>query len=88
MDQTNILATSVSPLDSPKIEVLTTNGMRYVTDLSKFKTVNCFPKNQQEWEKVFITEGGYNITWSSRFEVHIGQVIDHALSEGSIKRKA
>lgn len=88
MDQANILVTRVSPLENPKLEVEMTNGKRYLADLKIFKKVKCFPKTQEEWKKVFITEGGYNITWSSRFEVHAGQIIAHAVSEDVIKKQA
>ena len=88
MDQTNILVTRVSPLECPELEVEMTDGKKYVADLSIFKKVKCFPKTQEEWEKVFITESGYNITWSSRFEVHAGQIISHSVSKEAIKKQA
>lgn len=88
MGQANILVTSVSPLKIPKLEVEMTNEKKYLVDLSIFKKVSCFPKTQEEWEKVFVTENGYNVTWSSRFEIHAGQVISHSVSNEVIKKQA
>ncbi len=88
IDQANILVKNVTSLKYPKIEFETTEGKKYISDLSFFKKVKCFPKNQDEWNKVFATEGGYNITWSTRFEIHIFQAIEYATSEEIIKKQA
>ena len=88
MDQTNILVSSVSPLDLPKLEVVTNEGIKYTTDLSDFKKVHCFPSSQQKWEKVSISAGGHNITWACRFEIHVHQAIDHSLKSEEIKLRA
>lgn len=85
MDQTNILATSVSPLTMPQLIIETNEQKRYWVDLSMFTNVECFPKSKNEWENVFITEGGYNITWGNRFEVQVLQAIDTATKIENIK---
>ena len=76
MDKTNILIKHVTALEFNKVEFETTDGKKYISDLGYFKKVVCFPPNQAEWNKVSITEGGYNITWACRFEVNVYQAID------------
>jgi hypothetical protein len=88
MDQTNILVKSVTALKYPKIEFETTDGKKYISDLSFFKKVKCFPSSQEQWDRVFTTEEGYNITWSSRFEINVFQAIDCAIDSALIKKLA
>lgn len=88
MDQSNILIQSVKALTIPRVEIQATNGKVYISDLKEYSAVKCFPKNQEEWEKVGITTQGFNLTWSSRFEVHIDQLIDGAISESNIRLQA
>ena len=88
MDQTNIVITAVKSLQLPKIEFETNEAKRYVSDLSEFKNVFCFPKNQKEWKDLSITASGFNVTWGTRFEVHIHQIIDCAISEQAIQLRA
>jgi len=88
MDQTNIVVRSVKALQWPKIQIETNEAKRYVADLSNFKAVYCFPQDQKAWENVSVTASGFNLTWGTRFEVHVHQVIDSATSEEPIKIRA
>ncbi len=78
MDQTDQLIISVIAQKLPTLIIETNYGKRYVADLSAFKSVYCFPKNQKEWEDVGVSTNGYALTWGSRFEVHVDQVTAEA----------
>ena len=41
-----------------------------------------------EWENMSITTQGFNLTWGTRFEIHVYQAIDAATSVIDIKRRA
>lgn len=88
MDQANIVIHSVRALKIPQLEIEASDGKKYIADLSRFNSVSCFPKSQSEWENVGITTYGFNLTWASRFEVHIDQVIDTSISSEMIKLQA
>ena len=88
MDQTNIVILKVHPLKMPKVVIETTERKRYIADLSDFRSVYCFPKSQVEWEDVSVTEQGFNLTWGTRFEVHVDQVVDSATSVEDVKLHA
>ncbi len=49
--------------------------MRYSADLSLFESVSYFPADEAAWSRVSIDGYGLALVWSSRFEVHIDQVI-------------
>lgn len=72
----------------PKLAIETNERKRYLADLSDFKSVYCFPKTQTEWENVSITEQGFNLTWGTRFEVHVDQVVDSATAVEDVKLRA
>ena len=88
MDQANLVIISVKAEESPIVSVEVSNGIIYKSDLSRFKPVYCFPKTQKEWEDMSITAYGYNLTWGCRFEVHVGQIISHAILEDPVKKQA
>ena len=75
----------VTPLRCSKIQIETNSGKRYTSNLEEFKKVFCFPKTKRDWENVSITTGGYSLTWSTRFEVHVDQVIDAAMKVEKLK---
>ena len=58
-----------------KVVIDASDGKRYHSDLSRFLTVYCFPKTEAEWDTVSVDVTGRALTWTSRFEVHIDQVI-------------
>jgi hypothetical protein len=75
MDNSTPIIINVIPQKLPNIAVETNEGKIYYSDLSSFEKVYCFPKNQEEWEKVFPDSYGLGLIWSSRFEIHIDQII-------------
>ncbi|MGB0454207.1 MAG: hypothetical protein ACPGJV_10895 [Bacteriovoracaceae bacterium] len=88
MDQTDIVVHSVKALKLPRLEIETNQPKKYECDLSSFKDVACFPKDQAEWDNISITAQGFNIIWGCRFEVHVLQAIDCAVSETDLKLHA
>jgi CTP:phosphocholine cytidylyltransferase-like protein len=74
MDSTDTVVKNVRPLQLPLIEIESTDGYVYTSDLSRFKSVYCFPLTQNEWNEVFQMEGD-RIVWKNRFEVHIDQAM-------------
>lgn len=58
-----------------KIIIETSDEHRYESDLSSLSAVYCFPKDEAEWKKCSVDSYGLGIIWSSRFEVHVDQVI-------------
>jgi hypothetical protein len=51
------------------------DGVRYHSDLSGFSGVHCFPRSEAEWRQVSVDSYGLALVWSSRFEVHVDQVV-------------
>ena len=88
MDKAHQLIVNVKVLGMPRIAIETNAGKRFTSDLSKFKSVYCFPPSQSEWNNVSITTGGHSLTWTTRFEVHVDQVIDAAESVEDLKKRA
>jgi hypothetical protein len=43
--------------------------------LSSFEQVHCYPGTMDEWQRVAIGSYGLAVVWTSRFEVHVDQVI-------------
>lgn len=68
------------------VVIETSDGNRYYSDLSSLKNVYCYPKTDEEWKKVNIDSYGLGLMWSSRFEVHIDQVIALATKVESVKK--
>lgn len=62
------------------------DGNRYYSDLNSLKDVYCYPKTNEEWKKVNIDSYGLGLMWSSRFEVHVDQVIALATKVEAIKK--
>ena len=54
--------------------------------LSLLKNVYCYPKTNEEWKKINIDSYGLGLMWSSRFEVHVDQVIALASKVEPIKK--
>jgi len=52
-----------------------TDGFRYRADLSSFSGVYCYPKTNEDWNRVAPDSSGFALVWSTRFEVHVDQVI-------------
>jgi hypothetical protein len=49
--------------------------MRYKANLSRFVAVCCFPRTFEEWSAVTQDSEGLSLVWTTRFKVHVDQVI-------------
>lgn len=58
-----------------RVVIETTDGHRYHAELSTFETVHCYPRTLDDWQHVAIDSYGLGLIWTSRFEVHVDQVI-------------
>ena len=88
MDKTHQIIINVAPQKMPILSIETNCNNLYTANLSYFKNVHCFPKTQSEWENVNIAAGGFNLTWTNGFEVHIDQIIAEAKEKGRAQKKA
>jgi hypothetical protein len=66
------------------IKIQTSNGQTYLSDLTSFSDIYCFPKTAAEW-KLGTLEGRYTITWPTGFDVHINQIISHSSDDPKAK---
>ena len=55
--------------------ICASDGSRYEADLSPLSTVYCFPRDAAAWSRVSIDSYGLALVWTSRFEVHVDQII-------------
>ena len=58
-----------------RITIEASDGKRYSTDLSSFRTVSCYPPDGEAWSRVSIDSYGLALIWACRFEVHADQII-------------
>ena len=75
MGHTTPLIRSVTTPAYRQVSIEATDGNRYTADLSSFASVYCFPCDPSEWSKVSVDSYGLALVWSSRFEVHVDQII-------------
>ena len=88
MGTPNPVIISVLTPEYQKIVVEASNGIRYFSDLSKLYIVYCFPKNKTEWDLVSADSYGTALIWTSRFEVHMDQIIGLAYKQEKIAQSA
>ena len=88
MDTPNPLIISVTTPEYKKVIIEASNGTRYYTDLSLLAEVYCFPKLKSEWDQVSPDSYGLALIWTSRFEVHIDQIIVLAYKKEKIPQSA
>jgi hypothetical protein len=88
VDKTTSLIVSVSARQNFQVEVLLTDGNTVVSDLSRFKSVYCFPKSDAEWLNVSVDSHGLDLIWASRFEVHVDQVLANQVGGSSGLKRA
>ena len=81
MGYTAPVVTKLSIPAYKKIIIETSDNHRYESDLSSLSGVYCFPKTEADWKKCSLDSYGLGIIWSSRFEVHVDQVIGLATKE-------
>lgn len=58
-----------------RVIVDASDGKRYHSDLSPLSGVYCFPTSLEDWSKCAPDSHGLALVWTTRFEVHIDQVI-------------
>jgi len=78
----------VATPDYGRVVIEASNGMRYETDLGSFSAVYCYPQTRAAWNEVTPDSSGYALVWTSRFEVHIDQVIALASHAESTQQTA
>ena len=81
------LIVSVATPSYGRVVVEASDGKRYSADLSCFSKVYCFPQGAENWSAVAPDTAGLSLVWTSRFEVHIDQVIGLA-DQGDTSRKS
>jgi hypothetical protein len=69
-----------------KIIVETSDDFRYESDLTTLTSVYCFPKSEEEWRKCSVDAYGLAIIWTSRFEVHVDQIIGLAVKSTKLTK--
>lgn len=77
MDSASTIILKVEPDGYKKLIVDTNGSERHFVDFSgtDLEKVYCFPKSEDEWEKVSVDGYGRGLIWSCRFEAHIDQVL-------------
>jgi hypothetical protein len=75
MGASNPLVVSVSTPSYGRVVVEASDGRRYEADLSSFSRVHCFPRTDEDWAAVAPDAAGLALIWTSRFEVHVDQVV-------------
>lgn len=76
-------------VSAPKLGIVVieaSDGNRYTSDLGSLKAVYCYPKTNEEWKKVNIDSYGLGLVWSSRFEIHVDQIVALATKVEAIKK--
>ncbi len=79
MDNTPPIILNVATPEFGRVRVACSDGLTYDADLSSFSRVYCYPTNFEQWKKVSIDSYGLGLIWSSRFEVHVDQIIGSAI---------
>ncbi len=88
MGSPNPVIVNVSTPEYKKVIIEASDGQRYHSDLSQLSGVYCFPKNKTEWEQVSADSFGAALTWTSRFEAHIDQIIGLAYKVEKVAQSA
>jgi hypothetical protein len=71
-----------------RIIVEASDGVRYYADLSAFERVYCYPRDEVTWKQVSPDSYGLGLVWTTRFEVHIDQIIGLAERREPVERSA
>jgi hypothetical protein len=79
MDSANKIIKYFEVLEYKKIKIVLNDGTVIFSDLSELDDVYCFPA-EKDWNKISIDNYGRGLIWSTRFEVHIDQIIDSSYS--------
>lgn len=71
------LIKKATPLKYNKIMIESSLGKKYYSDLTFFQKVHCYP-SEMDWKNVSIDKSGLVLTWPTKFEIKITQIIEHA----------
>ena len=66
---------SVSTPAYGRVVIEASDRKRYSAELTRFRSVSCFPADASAWSRVSIDSYGLALVWACRFEVHADQVI-------------
>ena len=88
MGAANPVILRVETPEHGRVVIEASNGSRYEADLGSFSSVYCYPTTRAAWEEVTPDSSGYALVWTSRFEVHIDQVMALANRVEPIQRTA
>jgi hypothetical protein len=75
MGTSTAVIVKVSTPEYAQVVIETSDGVLYQADLSSFESVYCFPKTPEQWSAVSQDDAGLALVWTSRFEVHVDQVM-------------
>jgi hypothetical protein len=67
-----------------RIIIETNDNIRLEADLTPMSAVYCFPQNESDWNKCSIDSYGLAVVWSSRFEIHVDQILGLATKREKI----
>ena len=84
MDSATPVAVKVWTSEYAKVVVEASDGVRYHADLRPLSSVYCFPKDEEQWRKVHVDTYGLALVWTTRFEVHMDQVVGLAFKSERI----
>lgn len=88
MGVTDPLIVKIEIPEYKKIIIEASDGLCYHSDLSELSRVYCFPKSKEEWTQVSVDSYGRVLIWTSRFEVHIDQIIGLAFKKEKVQQSA
>jgi hypothetical protein len=69
------LIVSVTTPEYGRVVIDASDGARYHADLRPLSSVYCFPQTKAEWDAVAPDGAGLALVWTTRFEVHVDQVL-------------
>lgn len=82
------VAITVQASEYGKVVVETSDHFRYYADLRDLSSVYCFPKTDEDWCKVQPDSYGLALVWTTRFEVHMDQVVGLAFKTEPVAETA
>lgn len=65
------------------ISITLTDDSEYTADISSFKNVYCYPKNETEWGQASVGEFKADIQWPCGFDIHLHQIADLAMKQSA-----
>ena len=74
--------------DYGKVVVEGSDGVQYHADLTGLSAVYCYPKDEAAWQKVCVDSYGLALVWTTRFEVHMDQVVGLAFKKEPVAQTA